>query len=269
MAGKQDIMGTYITDLFISGFYFPGISWGGLLIGIGLGVLFGAIWYLLYWTPILSRLYPWAIIAVSTILTWVAICFIQVPLQSLTSQALNIFWDQTVLMQWILLAIIPQILYSGLVQEGSKMVPIVFFWWRKGKKLDPKTGLVLGAAAGLGFGVFEAVWIHNSLFASGWDWNASVGTTGLIFGLLPFWERFFAVAFHTASSAIAGWGLAKGRGWQFYLIVSFAHALLNYSVVLYTANYLDQLQVSIYVAVLSLITTAVALWLRYNKDSRA
>ncbi len=172
-------------------------------------------------------------------------------------------------MQWILLAIIPQILYSGLVQEGSKMVPIVFFWWRKGKKLDPKTGLVLGAAAGLGFGVFEAVWIHNSLFASGWDWNASVGTTGLIFGLLPFWERFFTVAFHTASSAIAGWGLAKGRGWQFYLIVSFAHALLNYSVVLYTANYLDQLQVSIYVAVLSLITTAVALWLRYNKDSRA
>ena len=147
--------------------------------------------------------------------------------------------------------------------------PYCIFMVEERQKTGSKTGLVMGAAAGLGFGVFEAVWIHNSLFASGWDWNTSVGTTGLIFGLLPFWERFFAVAFHTASSAIAGWGLAKGRGWQFYLIVSFAHALLNYSVVLYTANYLDQLQVSIYVAVLSLITTAVALWLRYNKDSRA
>ncbi len=261
-------MGAYISDLFISGFYFPGISWGGLLIGIGLGILFGAIWHLLYWTPVLLKPYSWAIIGVSTILTWAAVCFIHVPLQTLTTQVLNIFWDQTVLMQWLLLAIIPQILYSGLVQEGSKMVPIVFFWWKKGKKLGPKTGLVIGAAAGLGFGVFEAVWIHNSIFAAGWDWNASVGTTGLIFGLLPFWERFFAVAFHTASSAIAGWGLAKGRGWQFYLIVSFAHSLLNYSVVLYTANYLDQQQVTIYDAVLSLIITAVALLLRYNKDSR-
>jgi len=259
-------MGRYITDLFVSGFYFPGISFYQLFAGIGLGLLFGAIWYAAYWTPVLGKRSSWAVLSISAILTWLAVCFIQVPLQSLTTQGMNLIWDQTVLMRWILLAIIPQILYSGLVQEGAKLVPIVFIWWKRKTKMDPKTGLVLGAAAGLGFGVFEAVWIHNSMFISGWSLSASIGTTGIIYGLLPFWERFFTVAFHTASSAIAGWGLAKGRGWQFYLIASFAHAILNYSVVLYSAGHLGQLQVSIYVAVLSLITTAAALWLRYRKD---
>lgn len=259
-------MGRYITDLFVSGFYFPGISFYQLFAGISLGLLFGAIWYAPYWTPVLGKRSSWAVLSISAILTWLAVCFIQVPLQSLTTQGMNLIWDQTVLMRWILLAIIPQILYSGLVQEGAKLVPVVFIWWKRKTKMDPKTGLVLGAAAGLGFGVFEAVWIHNSIFISGWSLSTSIGTTGIIYGLLPFWERFFTVAFHTALSAIAGWGLAKGRGWQFYLIASFAHAILNYSVVFYSAGHLGQLQISIYVAVLSLITTAVALWLRYRKD---
>ncbi len=259
-------MGGYITDLFVSGFYFPGISFYQLFAGIGLGLLFGAIWYTAYWSPMLGKRFSWAVVSISAILTWLAVCFIQVPLQSLTTQGMNLIWDQTVLMRWILLAIIPQMLYSGLVQEGAKLVPVVFISWKRKTRMDPKAGLMMGAAAGLGFGVFEAVWIHNSMFISGWSLSTSIGTTGIIYGLLPFWERFFTVAFHTASSAIAGWGLAKGRGWQFYLIASFAHALLNYSVVLYSANHFGQLQVSIYVAVLSLTTTAAALWLRYRKN---
>jgi len=259
-------MGSYIIDLFISGFYFPGITFYQLFAGIGLGILFGTIWYASYWTPVLKKNSSWAILSISALLTWTAICFIQVPLQSLTSLGMNNIWDQAVLMQWIFLAIIPQILYTGLVQEGAKLVPVVFVWWKRKASMTPKTGLVLGAAAGLGFGVFEAVWIHNSLFISNWDLSASIGTTGIIYGLLPFWERFFTVAFHTASSAIAGWGLAKGRGWQFYLISSFAHALLNYSIVFYSTGRLGQLQVSIYVAVLAIITASIALWLRYKKD---
>ena len=256
----------YFTDLFISGFYFPGITFYQLMAGIGLGLFFGAVWYTGYWTPVLGRPRAWAILAFSAFFTWIAVCFIQVPLQSLTTRAMSMAWDQTVLMRWMLLAIIPQILYSGLVQEGAKLVPVVFTWRKLKRSISPKTGLVLGAAAGLGFGVFEAVWVHNSIFISGWSLEASVATTGIIYGLLPFWERFFTVAFHTASSAIAGWGLARGKGWQFYLITSVAHAALNYSVVLYSGGYFGQLQVSLYVAALSLLATAAALWLRFRKE---
>jgi RsiW-degrading membrane proteinase PrsW (M82 family) len=259
-------MGSYILNLFISGFYFPGISIHNLATGIGLGLIFGAIWYAAYFTPVLGKWSSWAVMSISAFLTWALVCFIQVPLQSLTTNVMNFIWSQDILMRWILLAIIPQIIYSGLIQEGSKLVPVLFMWRKIKPPIDPKTGLVLGAVAGLGFGIFEAVWIHNSLFASGWDITSSISTTGIIYGLLPFWERFFTVAFHTASSAIAGWGLFRGRGWQFYLISSLAHAVLNYSVVLYTAGHINQLHVSIYVAVISLIITAAALWLRYRKD---
>jgi RsiW-degrading membrane proteinase PrsW (M82 family) len=259
-------MGRYIFDLFISGFYFPGISLNNLAAGIGLGLIFGAVWYAAYFTPVLGKAYSWAVMSVSAFLTWAAVCFIQVPLQSLTTNVMNIFWSQDILMNWILLAIIPQILYSGLVQEGAKLVPVIFMWRKIKPPANPKTGLILGAVAGLGFGIFEAVWIHNSLFASGWNIASSISTTGIIYGLLPFWERFFTVAFHAASSAIAGWGLFRGRGWQFYLISSVAHAVLNYSMVLYTAGYINQLYISVYVAIISIVITAMALWLRYRKD---
>ena len=255
----------YMVNFFVSGFVYPGILWNQALIGIGLGVAFGAIWYAVYWTPILKKPQLWAVLAGSTILTWTAVSFIQIPLQFLTGRALNFFWSQEILIKWLLLAGIPSILLSGMVQEGSKLIPVVIYWWRKGKKIDPKLGLVIGAVAGLGIGVFEAVWVHNSLFLSGWSWGA-VKNTGLLVALLPFWERFFAVAFHTASSALAGWGLAKGWGWQFYLIASFTHAVINYSAVISGTGLVNQIQLEIYIAVWAMVVTGFALWLRWRKQ---
>ena len=166
---------------------------------------------------------------------------------------------------WLLLAGIPAVLLSGLVQEGSKLVPVVIYWWRKGRSIDPRLGLVIGAVAGLGLGVFEAVWAHNTVFALGWTWE-SVQTQGLI-ALTPFWERFFAVAFHIAASALAGYGLAKGWGWQFYLLAAFLHALLNYSVVLLQSGIFTIVNLEIYAAVFAVLVTAGVLWLRWRKSA--
>ena len=166
-------------------------------------------------------------------------------------------------MRWILLAGIPQILLTGLVQEGAKLVPVVVYWRRSDRNLDPKLGLAIGAVAGAGFGIFEAQWAHNTIFASGWTW-AAVQTGGFM-ALLGFWERFFAVAAHIAFSALAGYGLARGWGWQFYLIASVLHALLNYSIVLSLAGLFTALQAEIYIAVIAVLATAWALWLRWRK----
>jgi len=168
-------------------------------------------------------------------------------------------------MRWILLAGIPQILLSGLVQEGSKLVPVVAYWWRSGKNIDPKLGLAIGAVAGAGFAIFEAQWAHNLIFASGVTWEA-VQTGGFMALLYSgFWERFFTVAAHIAFSALAGYGLARGWGWQFYLIASFLHGLLNYSVVLLRAGLFTTLHAEIYIAVIAVLVTAWALWLRWRK----
>ncbi len=246
-----------MVDFFVSWFANPS------LVGIGLALAFGAIWLVGYWPPLFKRPWLWAVLAISAILSLLAVSFIQIPLQVLAGRALGQFWSQELLMRWLLLAGIPQILLSGLVQEGSKMVPVVLWWLGEEKNLDVKTGLMVGAVAGFGFGVFEAIWAHNSIFAAGWTWEAV--QTGGYMALAGFWERFFAVAFHIASSALAGWGLARGWGWQFYLLAAFLHSLLNYSVVLLQAGIFTIIHVEIYAAVIAVIVTAGALRLRWRK----
>ena len=167
-------------------------------------------------------------------------------------------------MRWLPLAGIPQVLLSGLVQEGAKLVPIVAYWWHKGRSIDPKLGLAIGAVAGAGFGTFEAAWAHNTIFASGWSWEM-VQTEGIL-ALAGFWERFFTVAAHIAFSALAGYGLARGWGWQFYLLASFLHGFLNYSVVLLSSGVLTIVQLEIFAAVWAVLVTAGALWLRWRKS---
>ncbi len=245
------------------------ISWftNPSALGIGLAIVFGAIWLAGYWPPLFKKHWLWAVLVVSAILTLAAVSFVQIPLQTWVGRVLNYFWSQEVLMRWILLAGIPQILYSGLVQEGAKLVPVVIYWWRKGMSIDPKLGLAIGAVAGAGFGVFEAVWVHNTIFASGWSWEA-VQTGGLI-ALAGFWERFFAVAFHIAASALAGYGLAKGWGWQFYLLASFLHAFLNYSVVLLRVGVFSPVQLELFAAVVAVLVTGGALWLRWRKPAES
>jgi RsiW-degrading membrane proteinase PrsW (M82 family) len=232
-------------------------------LGVGLAIAFGAIWLAAYRPPLRSRPWLWVIIVISIFLTLAAVSFIQIPLQILAGRTMGNFWSEEVIMGRLLLFGIPQILLSGLVQEGAKLVPIVLYWRREGRKLDPKMGLMVGAVAGAGFGVFEAQWVHNIVFASGWNWEA-VQTGGLM-ALAPFGERFFVVAAHTALSALAGYGLFKGKGWQFYLIASGLHALLNYSVALLQAGVLTVIQLEIYVAVVAMSVTAWALWLRWRK----
>ncbi len=255
----------YMLDVFKSFFVYPGLTWYHALIAIGLAFAFGAAWFTAYWTPILKKPWVWAVLAGSALLTLLAVTFVQIPLQWWTNQALNHFWSQTALVDWLLLAGLPTILLSGLVQEGSKLVPVVFYWWRKGRSLDPRTGLIIGAVAGLGFGVFEAVWVHNSLFASyGWNWG--MVESGGVIALATFWERFFTVAFHIAASALAGYGLAKGWGWQFYLIAAGLHTLLNYSIVLLSLGLFGTVGLEIYIAVVATLIAAVALWLRWRKS---
>ena len=250
-----------MVGFFVSFFQNPS-AWG-----IGLAIAFGAVWLAGYRPPLFKKPWLWAVLVSSAFLTLAAISFIQTPLWSWIGQALNHFWSQEVLMRWILLAGIPQILVSGLVQEGSKLVPVVVYWQRSGKNIDPKLGLAIGAVAGAGFGIFEAQWALNDVFASGvtWEWVQTGGFMALIYG--GFWERFFTVAAHIAFSALAGYGLAKGWGWQFYLIVSFLHGLLNYSVILFYAGRLAILYAEIYIAVVAVAVTAWALWLRWRKRS--
>jgi RsiW-degrading membrane proteinase PrsW (M82 family) len=159
-------------------------------------------------------------------------------------------------MKWLFLTGIPIVLISGLVQEGAKLVPVIWMWFTRGKQLDPLTGLWAGAISGAGFGIFEAVWVHNIIFASGWTWEvvSLYGPTALY----GFMERFFTVGFHIAVSALAGYGWAKGLKWQYFLIAAVLHGLSNYAVVLQNKNTLTTNQIELYIAGLAIAATVFA-----------
>ncbi len=256
-----------MVHFFTSAFVFPGLGWTSVLIAIALGIAFGAVWLAPYRPPLIAKRGLWGVLAASAILTWTAIAFIQIPLQQWTGLALLHFWDQATLTKWLLLVGIPQILLSGIVQEAAKLVPVIVYWWRSHWVFTAKFGLIAGAVSGAGFGVFEAVWVHNTIFASGWS-LATVDTYGAA-AFLGFMERFFTVGLHIALSALAGYGLATHRGWQFYLIAAVLHGAANYSVVLLQKGLLTSGQVEVYVAVIAVTLTVIALRIHRRETDSA
>ena len=109
------------------------------------------------------------------------------------------------------------------------------------------SGIYLAISIGLAI-AFGVVWLAGyrpPLFKKPWLWAVLVSSPFL---------------------ALAGYGLARGRGWQFYPIASALHALLNYSVVLLQAGLFTIVHVEIYVALLAVLVTAWALWLRWRKS---
>jgi RsiW-degrading membrane proteinase PrsW (M82 family) len=251
-------------SLFKSFFIYPGITWNYLLVGIGLGLAFGAIWLCAHWPPLFKIHWLWVVMVGSAFLTLLALAFVQVPLQNWVGQGMLKIWNGQTIYSWLLLAGIPGVLLSGLVQEGAKMVPAVIWWWRSGRNIDPKLGLAIGAIAGAGYGIFEAAATHNQMFAGGWTLQA-FQTDGFL-AVAGFWEMFFIVGFHIAASALAGYGLAKGKGWQFYLIAAGLHALLNYCTLILVKGYFSIVQLETYVAVVAVAVATWALLLRWGRN---
>jgi RsiW-degrading membrane proteinase PrsW (M82 family) len=246
-----------------SWFIYPELEAQLILISIGLAIVYGVIWLTSQWPPLAKK--PWLLgVAVASVfLTVLAGTFVQTPVQYYYVQAMQHFWSADTLNDWLLLTYIPIILVTALVLEGAKMIPMVFWWLRSGKKIDLKTGLIIGALAGAGVGIFEAVYTHNQVFLAGWGWDAV--TYNAWQGLLPFWDQFWAVAVHIGISAIIGYGLAKGKGWQFYLLGSALHGILLYARVLYAKDLLSLNAVEIILAAVAGALMLIVLWLRWRK----
>jgi RsiW-degrading membrane proteinase PrsW (M82 family) len=229
--------------------------------GIGLAILFG-----LFWLAILGAWRwrgKWILLVLAGAAVYApAIAWIQAPLQNLLGNWLIKQIGQETFVTWLLLAGIPLILITAVVSEGAKMLPVFVYWLFRRKTMTPAQGLAVGAIAGAGFAVFESQWLLNSNFAAGFAWSM-VSQYGVP-ALSGFIERFFTTAFLIATASLVGYGLAKGRGWQFYVLVTGLHLLLTYSALFIYQGLMTTIQRDLIVAFIAIITFGVILWLSWQ-----
>jgi RsiW-degrading membrane proteinase PrsW (M82 family) len=188
---------------------------------------------------------------------------VQTPLANLVTNWFIHHYGLGTYQNKVFLTRIPVVLLGGLVQEGVKLFPIVIYWLGRSRKVNPKVGLAIGAMVGAGFGVCEAQWVLNVAITFGftWSWLLKYGFVAV----LPFWDRFFAVSFDIATGALSGYGLAKGKGWQFYLLASCLHFLANYFTLFFSMGKVTIIQMEIINAVFSIIIFGVVLRMRWWK----
>ncbi len=231
--------------------------------GIGIAIAFGLVWLAVLGAWRWRGKWLWLSLA-GIVLFPISIAWIQNPLQSLVNNWLVGMLGVTTFQSWVFLAYIPYVLLSGLVQEGAKLFPLAVYWWGKGRQVNPKVALAIGAMIGAGFGVCEAQWLLNTVFAYGFTWGA-VSQYGFL-ALLPFWERFFTVLFHIGTAGIAGYGLAKGKGWQFYLLAAGLHFLANYSTIFYFKGMITDIHIEVIIAAFAIIVLGLVLLLKWRKE---
>ena len=268
-----------MTSFFNAGFYFPGYNWTSILLAIAIGIGFGRLWLFLYRPPLFKTARLWYVFFISAILTWTAVSFVQIPLQSWLKNALVHWWNPQTLStaRFILLSYIPIVLIAGIVQEAAKIAPVFFFRQRNKDEFTPQLGLIAGAVAGAGFGIFEAIWKLNLILPTIGIFNSystilsSVGFKSLqiiLLGFTPIMGIFgsiYSVVFHIAASALVGYGLAKHRGWQFYLLAVLLNDLINFGAFLAYLRRISMIEGIIWVSVPLVLVTVFALWLRWHK----
>lgn len=255
-----------LVDTLESWFSYPYLPGDYIFYGVLIALVIGGIWLLAHWPPLIKHRWLWAVGVAGAFVTLLIYIFIDIPLRAAVQiYIMEKIWDPWTLNDWLLLWTIPIVLIIGLVQEGAKMIPMVFWWARSGRNISPKMGLAIGAMAGAGFGVFQAIWLTNQavLPTVGLPWDAA--SIGFERGFAAYWEIFFTVGFHIAASAIAGYGLAKGKGLGFYLLAAFLHALLSYGTILQIELELSVLQIEMYIAVIAVLVTAGILMYRWRK----
>ena len=245
---------------FLTSYFWSNAS----ILGWSLAIVFGIIWLACYRPLLLSKPWLWAVLAGGAILAPVAIVITSFPLGYGVSKLVTSLWNQQTVNSWGWLISIPSIFIFGLVWEGAKLMPVAIYWWRKNRDIEPKFGLLAGAVSGAGFGILLTQWTNN-FFIAGTSWNWQLVQTQGFPALSGFWESFFVLGLSVASTALAGWGLAKGWGWKFFLLAAFVYLVTNYNTVLVSKGLVSSTQAEIIIAAWAVIVVGVTLWLRERR----
>ena len=253
--GGSNIWETMVAYLR-SWFDYSGAEGKLILISAALALVFGIIWLFGYRPPFLKKPQLWLTAIFSALIPIIGIAFIYLPLSYFFLTALQ---PDSVFM--LLLYMAPVALLSGWVQETTKMIPMLFFL-RGSDKNDPKMGIIIGAVAGAGFGIFQLFWTCNQAFTLGWRYDG-------IMSLLPFWFAFWTLALHIGLSSFVGYGITKGRTSKYLSTAALIQALAAYLPILLVVITDDETTtyniLAIIIPIAVVIIMAISYKLRWQK----
>jgi len=252
-----------ILRIFTTFYKLPAVEPWLIIMAIGLALLYGAIWLAGFLPPVFKNWKLWIFAIVSYIIPTIIISFIQYPVKTLIGQGLtgflSLYFQQTAV---VLMAGIIVVIVSGLIIEGAKLVTVFYYRLNWKQEFTPRFGLMLGALSGAVYGMMQAYVLHSQMAEYGI--GAMIEAHGMM-AILPYIERFFAVAYCAGTTSLAGYGLATGRGWKFYFIVSGINAVYSYILLMLSAKVLDVIWTEIIITLISLAVIGIALWLYWKK----
>jgi len=216
-------------------------------------LLMGLPWMLLLGRDGLRRWYFWLVLLVVTCGMLPLTLKVQPFLQAKYSQGIaRPLMDRGVT---IYVATVGTFALTGMVQEFLKWLPIFAYRLIARGKATYNKIIAVGLAAGVGFGWWEAWW----LFKQG-------------FGIIPFsfwayFERFFAIMFHSILAVLLAHGVATRRSGRFYALAALLHGLGNYTILLTRQNLISTVELEVLIAIYDGLILTATLWLinRYKK----
>lgn len=245
---------------FKSWFNYGDISWGAVAVSVGLGLAFGIIWLIAHWPALLKSRWLWFSMVAGAFITLLAVTFVQTPLTYYANQGMQHIWSTATLSTWQYLDGLVTLIINGLVQAGALMLPAVFYWLRSGKQIDPKVAFDIGVVAGAGYGIFQAIVTHAQALQGGWSFSTVTG----IDSYLPFWDSFWMIPIFIAMAALASYGLAKNKGWKFYLLSAGMLVVANYFFIAYAKGNFSFRQAEICMGGVAAILAVFTLYERWH-----
>ena len=253
----MELLANQIFDSFKSFFTVPDIGLGLVLIALASALIFGAIWIAAFYPNIVKDFWAWIILVAGFIFTAIFTAFLQIPLQYGSTKLLDTFLSHQNMVTYMLVVSIPALI----IQVGARLLPVVIYWLSNKRTLEPKTALMFGAFAGAGVGIVQAFQLHGSLLYI-------IGQIQPLGVFVIFLESFLTVGFNICAIAIASYGLAKGKWWQYSLVIAALYFIFNYITQLMNLQILAPLFVEIIILIIALLTAAAALWLRWRKPAQ-
>lgn len=259
----MDPLSAQIIEAFQSFFRIPEVPGVLVLIGFAIAIFLGAIWIAAYLPPLFKNAWLWVILVASFFSLAFFTAFIQIPLQYASTKICDAFLSRQDMQIYTLVAAIPAMIIAAIVKVGAMLLPVIIFWLKNKKDMKPAVGLFFGLFAATGVTIIESFQINASILGLGWDLSL-IRFSGML-AFLPFIERLMIMGFFISSMAIAGYGLAKGKWWQFSLVIAALFFIYNYVAILMGIRVLAPLYAEIIVFILAILTAAAGLWLRWSK----